>query len=275
MDCPGSLYADPAIRNQYPNYTVVNTSIPLESSGPYVNLTDQNTIAGPMDITYRNFYNDSNIYIDNSEANVVGILQPFETFLLDNSQYRVIEGAIVDTVNGGIGLRNHTLPTNLRLGAQWQEDILWILPETACTSLNLSLHFSISDLYFYDTKYGYMRDDGGFANLSSEAPQPRWDGPDHRWQDVFGSSPDLQHRWYTLAWWNNQFTAQALNVSSSVLGQTFTEGFSDYGGLASPSSITISEANGWYVNHIKYSNDTGLAKNFTAYGTWFMWKYSP
>ena len=219
-----------------------------------------------MHIEYRNYYQKSDIYIDNANVNVVGNVQLFETFLLDD-QYRVIEGLIVDTINGGIGFRNHTLPTELELGAEWTEDILWVIPETACTSVNLSLHFSISENYFYDTDYGYMRDDGGFANLDlNNVPLPRWDGDDEDWQNVFGGTPDLQQRSQNLAWWNNHFTAKVLNVSSSSLGEVYTKEFSNYAYLASPSSITISEMNGWFLNTIYNSNNTGIAKNFTAYG---------
>lgn len=218
-----------------------------------------------MDIAYRNYFEKANIYVDNAEINIAGNLQPLETFLLDD-QYRVIEGLIIDAANGGIGFRNHTLPIGTELGAEWTEDILWVIPETACTSVNLSLHFSISKDNFYKTDYGYMRDDGGFTNLDSSVPLPSWDGPDDEWQDVFGATADLQQRSYTLGWWNNQLTARVLNVTSSSLGERYTNGLSNYAELASPSSITISEMNGWFLNSIYFNNNTAAATNFTAYG---------
>lgn len=218
-----------------------------------------------MDIQYRNFYEESNIYIDNAEINIRGMIQPLEIFLLDD-QYRIIEGLVVNAIDGGIGFRNHTAPVGLELGAEWKEDLLWITPETACTSVNLTLHFSISKDHFYATDNGYMTDDGGFANLDPSVPLPRWDGLNHEWQDVFGDTPDLQQRSYTLTWWNNQFTARVLNISSSSVGKRYTNEFSNYAELASPSSITISEVNGWYLNSVYSRNDTASAKNFTAYG---------
>jgi hypothetical protein len=218
-----------------------------------------------MDIEYRNYYNRSEIYIDNAAASIRGSIQPFETFLLDD-KYRLIEGLVIDAIDGGLGFRNHTVPVGLPLGADWEEDLLWITPETACTSVNLSLHFSISKDSYSATNTGYMTDDGGFANLNPDVPLPRWDGLDKNWQDVFGAMPDLHQRSYALAWWNNQFTAKTLNVSSSSVGKRFTNELSNYARLASPSSITISEMDGSYLNSIYYSNSTASANEFTEYG---------
>lgn len=264
VDCPDSVYDDPAIRNKYVNHTVVNTSIPLQTYLPFTNITRGNIIAGPLELGYRNYYQRADQYVDNGDVDIVGSVQPLQSFLLDD-QYRVIEGLIVDTINGGIGFRNHSLPIEMQLGAEWTEDILWVTPETACTSVNFSLHFSISKDYFYTTNNGYMRDDGGFANLENEMPMPGWNGPDDEWQNVFGASPDLQQRSHTLAWWNNQFTAKALNISSSSVGERFEEGLSNYAKLASPTSVTVSDMNGWYLDSV-YFNDTEITKNFTAYG---------
>lgn len=221
-----------------------------------------------MDIQYRNYYNKSNQYIDNGDIYVVGAVQALETFLLDG-QYRIVEGLIVDAINGGIGIRNHTVPTGLDLGAEWTEDILWITPETACTPVNLSLHFSISNTSFSTTNNGYLQDDGGMANLDPDIPVPRWDGPADSWQDVFGGDPDLQHRSYTAAWWNNQFVAKAMNISSSKLGDIYTEGLSNYAELASPSSITIHGMDGEFLNDLWYAsegNNQTQVNNFTIYG---------
>ena len=266
MDCPDSIYNDPSIRSQYPNHTVVNTTIPDVTLRAFHNNTPGNTIASPMDIQYRNLYLERNKYIDNDEVNARGAFRPLQSLLLDG-KYRVVEGLVVDTNLGGIGFRNHTIPIQLESGAQWQEDLLWVIPETACTPVNLSLHFSISENYFFDTTYGYMTDDGGFANLANDIPEPRFDGPKGSWQDAFGSMPDLQQRSYALAWWNNQFTARLLNVSSSSVGTKYTSEFVEYAKLASPSSITISDANGWYLTSV-YFNQTTAAKNFTLYGTY-------
>ncbi|KAL8693631.1 MAG: hypothetical protein Q9218_001589 [Villophora microphyllina] len=263
LDCPGTSYEDPAIRNKYSNHTVVNSSIPLASTRPFVDMSKDNTIASPMDIQYRNYYEEPNQYIDNGEVNVRGFIQPLQTILLDN-QYRLVEGLIIDSISGGIGFRNHTVPLQMDLGAEWVEDILWLYPETVCTQTNLSLHFSVSKNYFYSTDNGCMTDDGGFANLDPGIPDPRFDGSDDNWQDAFGEAPDLQRRSYALAWWNNQLTARVLNVSSSSVGDRYTSEFANYAQLASPSSIKISEMDGSYLGSIYVQNAS--LNDFTSYG---------
>lgn len=89
------------------------------------------------------------------------------------------------------------------------------------TTASLSLHFQISTENFWNLSGGYLADDGGFSNLNPELPQPRWDDYDPRWNEV-GRNPDVSHRSYTAAWWNNQFTARALGISSSNFGDTYS-----------------------------------------------------
>ncbi|KAI4194056.1 MAG: hypothetical protein LQ350_008002 [Teloschistes chrysophthalmus] len=259
----GSIYDDPAIRNKFHNNTVVNSTIPLATIKPFINEKADNTIASPMDIQYRNYYEEPNRYVDNGEVNIRGFIQPTQTLLLDDS-YRLIEGLIVDSINGGVGFRNHSGPLRMGLGAQWTEDILFIHPETACTQTNLSLHFSISANYFYNHDNGYMADDGGFANLPTEKPEPGFGDDD--WQSAFGEAPDLQRRSFALAWWNNQLTARVLNISSSSVGDRYTSEFSNYATLASPGSILISPMNGWYLDSIFKKSASPEAAEFASYG---------
>lgn len=267
MDCPDSIYDDPDIRNQYFNHTVVNSTIPFQTSKVFSSGTVGSTIASPMDIQYRNYYTKSDIYIDNDDLGIVGAFQPMSTFILNDDDYEIVEGLIVDTVNGGIGFRNHSLPIELELGAQWTEDLLWITPVTSCTSTNLSLHFSISPNYLSNSVNGYLQDDGGFANLAPDIPLPRWDDLDPQWKNT-GTVPDLQHRSYTAAWWNNQFVAQGLGINSSAVGQTYTDQFKSYTELASSGSIAISDMDGDFLDANYYNQNSSNTGNFTAYGTY-------
>ena len=215
----------------------------------FSNSTPGNTIASPMDIQFRNYYEESTKYVDDGQPRIRGFLQPFDTFLLDD-RYKVVEGLLVDPVNGGTGLRNHTIPTGIDLGAEWEENILWITPETACTSVNYSLHFSIAGNAFKDFAYGYLTDDGGFATLDSEVPLPRWDGPDDSWQDVFDESPDLMRRSYILSWWNNRLTAKMLNISSSHIGARYDGQFANYAKYLGVGSIAIGDVDGNFLNEV-------------------------
>jgi hypothetical protein len=264
IDFPDSIYDDPIVRSQYPGHIVINTTIPFTTTQPFGTAVIGSTIASPLDVQFRNWYERSDIYIDNDELGVVGGFRPLATFILDD-QYSIVEGLVVDSVNGGLGFRNHTIPVGLELGAIWTEDILWITPETGCTATNLSLHFSISPDYIYTTDNGYLQDDGGFANLDPNIPSPRWDTGDEQWRAV-SSVPDLQYLSYTAAWWNNQFVAQNLNISSSVLGQVFTQSLSNYARLASPYSIVISAINGNFLDSVWYNESDSNQINFTTYG---------
>jgi hypothetical protein len=76
----------------------------------------------------------------NRVANTTGDFAMVEKLvLLDKIVVR--EGIIADLVNGGVGFRNHTVPTTPRMrhGAQWTEDTLWLEPVTACVDTNWSV----------------------------------------------------------------------------------------------------------------------------------------
>ncbi len=89
-----------------------------------------------------------------------------------NNAIEPVEGLVVDTVSSGIAFRNHTVPQDIALGAEWIEDLLWIEPETACADLNVSVEFRIplTNGYSSDLANISIVDDGGFANLIPEYP---------------------------------------------------------------------------------------------------------
>lgn len=180
-----------------------------------------------------------------------------------NDDYQLIEGLVVDGVNGGIGFRNHTIPVGFDLGAQWSEDLLWLQPETACTSTNLTLHFSITEHNFYEDNNGYLRDDGGFAAISPFPPEPRWD--QDGWRDV-GPTPDLKRRADVAAWWNNQLVAQTMNITKTQLGSVFG-GLSGWAELLSnPTSLKIEPINGGFLNQAIFDVNSTSWLTFNAYG---------
>lgn len=267
-DCPGSTFSDEAIRNQYPGHIVVNTTVPDATLQPYDLPSSPETVSDPFDIQYRNWYEGRWKYLDNGESREAGFPRPLSSFVLSEG-YHFVEGLVIDSTNGGLGIRNHTMPTGLTLGAEWEEDLLWIEPVTACSDTKLSLHFSISTEYFSEKTDGYIRDDGGFSELSNFPSGPRWDDNDNNennWR-VIGQTPDLQGRADVAAWWNNRFVADQLGKESSEPGQTYSEGLSNYAKLVSPSSIVISEMDGSFLNNNFFdSNSSSNRRNFTAYG---------
>jgi hypothetical protein len=110
----------------------------------------------------------------------------------------------VDLIDGGVGFRNHTIPIGLQLGATWQEDLLWIQPETVCTANNFSIHFPFGNSHVNELFPGvntgvdpndltnrYLQDNGALAHRNWSIPSPRWDiyGPDSVW-NITGRLPN-------------------------------------------------------------------------------------
>ncbi|KAF7502451.1 hypothetical protein GJ744_005797 [Endocarpon pusillum] len=105
----------------------------------------------PFEIQYRQYQTasiveesmDLKIYREDAKNKVTNTTEKFEILeklvLLDKIVVR--EGIVADLVNGGVGFRNHTVPTapRMRHGAQWTEDILWLEPVTACVDTNWSV----------------------------------------------------------------------------------------------------------------------------------------
>ena len=243
---------------------MVNSSIPQETFSPFITNATSSTISSPMTIDYRNWYQSSRPDVDNKSTNSIGLFRSIQTIAQRDGVY-LLEGLIVDGHNGGVGIRNHTQPIDLDLGAQWTEDILWIEPETQCTSVNLSFHFNLSPTAFYNAENGYIRDDGGFVDISPTEPTPWWNDHDPHWDEV-GPSPDLQDRSQKLAWWNNQFTAQVLNITATAnlsVGDVYYSQLKDWGSLASPGSLTVSNADGMYLDDISYNK---TRRPFQPYG---------
>ncbi len=197
----------------------------------------------------------------NDEEIAVGLTRPMQ-YLLLNTEYTVIEGVIVDPIDGGVGFRNHTIPVGLQLGATWQEDLLWIQPETVCTANNFSINFpfgnfnNVNELFpGVDTGVDpnnltdrYLQDNGAFAHRNWSTPSPRWDinGPDSLW-NITGPIPDLAQRSFLAAWWNNYLAAAALNISansSTRVGNQYDQYFTNYTSIISPFAITISNIDG-------------------------------
>lgn len=112
--------------------------------------------------------------IDNDTVRTVGSYQPLASYVLTDDVIPV-EGLVIDAVNGGIGFRNHSKPTQRH--STWTEDLLFVVPETVCVDTNLTLEFSIPALRSEEMLSGYgnvfkpsIKDLGGFVNLNKTYP---------------------------------------------------------------------------------------------------------
>lgn len=274
--CPHSEYTPPSGTSPFfKGQRIVNTTIPLATSDLFT-FDERSTIAGPLDIQFRNLVSRSDDYIDAGALQLIGGFLAFESFLLEDS-YRLIEGIIVDSKNGAIGLRNHTMPTDMEFGASWSEDILWITPVTSCTNTNLTFGFKISENRFFDPSFGTetyqgtLRDDGGFANLAFQPPGPSWltyGGPGALW-NISGPVPDLQSRAAQAAFWNNIFIRDDLGIEDPIEGEVYyNNSFYNYTyENRLPGAIEISPMNGAFFNTTLFGEPLKFDSNdFTAFG---------
>ncbi|GAB7336616.1 hypothetical protein MBLNU13_g10313t1 [Cladosporium sp. NU13] len=138
--------------------------------------------------------------------------------VIGDGDIKLISGLIVDTKNAGVGFRSHSVPvaTDIPYGADWQEDILFLVPETACVDTNVTLESKIPSEYdagFYGRPMNLV-DRGGFSNISHELP---WR---HGWYENAQQDPMLGTRAYRAAWAMNALNMFFLNVTEPAKNLT-------------------------------------------------------
>ncbi|KAK5110791.1 hypothetical protein LTR85_000720 [Meristemomyces frigidus] len=215
MPCPFSNTV--SIVTAIPNGTTIsdfpygyNTTLPsiirqIYSSG----LKDDSTISGYFDIQWRRYTTISNSFANNGSTFLVSANKHIDT-LVQNNAIIVVEGLIVDAIQGGIGFRNHTVPQGYSQGASWSEDLLFIEPETVCVDTNLTLDYEILNTDDSVTAGIFLTDRGGFVNLNHSYP--------YRYIADPQNDPSMQQRAYEAAWIHNAYTALMLNVTSPKNG---------------------------------------------------------
>jgi hypothetical protein len=236
VSCPGSNFS--VIRTVSPDNLTIDTEWPdgyytnisLETQNLWASGLDamENSVSSMFDIQWRSYeirqqnlssirpdrfnysFSSAGMYYDNGSPYVVGGYRPVQTLLSSNG-FEIIEGLVVDLARGGIGFRNHTIPSQSSHGAMWTEDILFIVPETSCVDNNLTVDYDLKeDASLYSLGPGgilRLTDHGGFANLNSTV-------------DVEGmrmnSSQDtvrLHDRALAAAWYSNSFTMLYMNLT--------------------------------------------------------------
>jgi len=113
----------------------------------------ENLYSGPFDIQFRQYTTSKTSEASNNltgktspVSNITGRFSMIESILLLN-QVDVREGVIIDAINGGIGLRNHTVPIspNKICGTEWTEELLWVEPVTSCFDTNWTVEYRFRD----------------------------------------------------------------------------------------------------------------------------------
>lgn len=156
------------------------------------------------------------VYDSNGTMFSSGRYQQIDSSILDDT-YKVVEGLVVDARDGGLGFRNHTIPVGFPHGAEWQEDLLFMEPQTECVNTNLTIDFKIGltaeNKSAMATGLGILdyvlTDRGGFANIVLKYPENNYD------RDLSQEFPNLRARAYKGAWMSNIYTALVLNLTNT------------------------------------------------------------
>ncbi|KAE9379546.1 hypothetical protein N431DRAFT_460800 [Stipitochalara longipes BDJ] len=106
-------------------------------------VSNNTTVSNFFDIRYRQYSTASNPEYNNGSTYETGAFRYMETLILNNA-YTMVDGLIVDMVNGGIGFRNHTFPPGFEYSVTWTGDILFVEPETVYVDTNLTINFTVS-----------------------------------------------------------------------------------------------------------------------------------
>ncbi|PHH91498.1 hypothetical protein CDD83_227 [Cordyceps sp. RAO-2017] len=170
---------------------------------------ENSTLSSAFNIQWRQWENnmpDSHDTEEKQQPNTADF-QNIKSLLL-NERFDIIEGLIVDTINGGVGFRNHTVPTGLSLGAEWQEDLLFVEPETSCVDTNISLELPPYAPYIDYVPFQVgIADRDGIPILEGKRPAP--DLRDAR------RNADLQGRARAAASLYQAMHRELLNLTSS------------------------------------------------------------
>ena len=139
--------------------------------------TTNSSVAGFFDIQYRSWVHSriDEEYEHYEPKNMMitqGRYYYYQQFLLD-AKIQAIDGLLVSTLDvPGIGFRNHTLPVSSKYGCMWTEDLLWLEPETLCTTLNITFDYTLG------RANARIIDRSGIAHMSNQ--YPRLQSSDHK-----------------------------------------------------------------------------------------------
>ncbi|KAK0124034.1 hypothetical protein ONS95_009020 [Cadophora gregata] len=197
------------------NMTIPDIVMNTYSSG----VGNDTTISNYFDIQWRRYQTNSVPELNNGSTFLVGAFRPMQSLAL-NSAIQPVEGLIVDTINGGVGFRNHTVPPGFKYGASWEEDILFIEPETVCVDTNTTLDFTIAPSPNISVSVVdlVLTDRGGFVNINKSYPLIDLSDPQ--------KNPKLYERAWKAAWMTNAWTMLLYNITNQYNETTGRRAFS-------------------------------------------------
>ena len=182
---------------------------------------DRSYVAGAFDIQYRSYIMAADNMSSTPEGSPVtdegrkrtqATLKTYQSFIL-NDAFDIVEGMIVNSKTGGVGFRNHTVPADPGKGMEWTEGLLWIEPETACISTNLTIYYTLAT--GNNIEDFFLMDRSGFVNMTHDYPFINFSDPQAR--------PELYARAYRGAVLNNHNLMELFNETrnKTKLGKTY------------------------------------------------------
>lgn len=167
------------------------------------------TVSSIWDIQWRTYGFKTNADSSTGPTYLVPYYRQLQTMILDN-KVQPVEGLIVDTRSGGIGLRNHSLPPSFPYGSSWLEDLLFLEPQTACVDMNLSIEFRLAngnDAEGLLPANLSLVDRGGFAHFDKAYLN-------HTDYVSTEADLDLHNKAFSVAWFSNALSMFYFNVSN-------------------------------------------------------------
>ncbi|KAM5492315.1 hypothetical protein McaMca56_007153 [Microsporum canis] len=212
--CPGAFVPGAVIdqgqgnKSANPKITAT-TNIPKNITTMFSSASKKSSIAGILDIQYRFWLPYSSEYFDDHKPYPRGQLLPLDS-LISKDDITLVEGLITDMRSGGIGFRNHSVPSGLPYGAEWDEDILWVEPEISCVNTNLTYELTLADTlngtFSTPIRSIELVDEGGFSNL-------RHGNPYNGWPNITYAHPNTQLRADRSAWLSNFLAGITYNLT--------------------------------------------------------------
>ncbi|PGH10946.1 hypothetical protein AJ79_05192 [Helicocarpus griseus UAMH5409] len=190
----------------------VNITLPENFIAPFRDGATKfsSSVSSIFDMQWRTYVNDA---IDPSKGVFLRPVYRQLAPLLLEDKIMPVEGLVVDVKTGGIGFRSHTVPErHFEYGSKWNEDILFIEPETKCVNLNFTLDFKIPrDIVTSDEYVEELRivDHGGFSGLRKN-PAPSL-------KRILSNGQvgiNLRDRAASAAWFNNFLTMVFYNATN-------------------------------------------------------------
>ncbi|CZR67642.1 uncharacterized protein PAC_17541 [Phialocephala subalpina] len=176
-------------------------------------------VAGALDIQYRSYIvaaeNVTEGYptIDDGRKRTQSAFIIYQSLIL-NDAFDVVEGLIVNSKTGGVGFRNHTLPTDPAKGCSGRRVCSGL---SLSQSANLTVGYIIPNQGTIDVEDMFLTDRGGFVNLTHDWPFVDFNDSQAR--------PELYARAYRGAILNNFNLMKYFNETrnKTSLGKTYNQ----------------------------------------------------